>query len=168
MIKFIKEWVIPIALAVIAAILVKVFIVFNILVPSTSMYPTIKPGDSILVTKIYNFGKIKRGDILVFYSKERKERLTKRLIGLPGDKVEVTDDCTVYINGNKQKEPYVKSPGGKSGTYVVPNGKYFFLGDNRVDSLDSRYWQNPYIDKSDIMGKAVFIYFPFNRVGKLK
>ncbi len=58
--------------------------------------------------------------------------------------------------------------GGKGGTYKVPEGKYFFMGDNRINSFDSRYWENPYIDWSDIKGKARFIVFPFKRFGILK
>lgn len=164
--KLIQEWVLPLTAAVILALLVNRFIFFNSSIPSESMYPTIKIGDHIFTTRIYNPEKIKRGDIIVFYSKELKQRLIKRVIGLPGDTVEVKNDYTVWVNGNKLDEPYVKNNGGKTGTYKVPEKQYFFMGDNRSNSLDSRYWENSFISSKDILGKAQFIEFPFSRFGK--
>lgn len=164
--QFIKDWVIPISAAIIIALLIRQFLFFTIDVPSCSMDPTIKIGDHIEVTKIYNYKNIKRGDVIVFNSKELKERLIKRVIGLPNETVEVKPDGTVLVNNQKINEPYVKNNGGKSGTYKVPKGKYFFMGDNRSNSYDSRYWNEPYIGTSDIIGKARFIYFPFSRIGK--
>jgi signal peptidase I len=163
--NFFKEWIIPIIIAVVAALLIKQFLFFNILVPSESMYPTIKPNDTILVTRVYRPENLKRGDIVVFYSKELKESLIKRLIGISGDEVVIKDDGSVFVNGNRLNEPYVYQNGGISGTYKVPKDSYFFLGDNRGNSKDSRYWVNHYISKSDIKGKAVFILFPFKRAG---
>ncbi|MHC1684104.1 MAG: signal peptidase I [Clostridiaceae bacterium] len=167
--NLIKEWVIPLGVAVVLALVINRFVFFNIKVPTLSMYPTIKANDRILVTRVYNPKNLERGDVIVFYLKEKDERLIKRLIGLPGDKVEVKDDGTVWVNGEKLDEPYVENPGGPSGTYVVPEDGYFFLGDNRTDSLDSRLWtQGPYISSSDILGKGQFTIFPFDRFGKLK
>lgn len=172
--KVFNEWIIPIGIAIILAFLVNKFVFFNVRIPTESMYPTIKIGDRALVTRIYNFNKLKRGDIIVFESKELKdengknERLIKRLIGLPGDEIVVQNDGKVLINGKEIDEPYVKNNGGKSGTYKVPEGHYFFLGDNRPVSLDARYWKNTYIPKEDIQGKAQFTIFPFSRMGKLK
>ncbi len=166
--KIIFDYVIPISVAIVLAILIRQFVFFKIEVPTASMYPTIQDNDQIIVTKVYNPTHLKRGDIVVFNSKELKEELIKRLIGLPGDKIQVTSDGLVYVNGKKLNEPYVKDNGGKGGTYTVPYGHYFFLGDNRIDSFDSRYWKNPYIAASDIEGKAQFIIFPFNRIGILK
>lgn len=167
--KLIKEWIIPLGVAVVLALLINRFVFFNIKVPTLSMFPTIKADDRILVTRVYNPSNLKRGDIVVFYLKEKDERLIKRLIGLPGDKVEVRSDGSVYVNGEKLDEPYVKNSGGPSGTYEVPSDGYFFLGDNRSDSLDSRLWKNsPYIPSSDILGKGQFTIFPFDRFGKLK
>ncbi|MBE6087449.1 MAG: signal peptidase I [Clostridium beijerinckii] len=165
-IKFLKEWVIPIAVALIIAMLIKNFLFFNIYVPSESMVPTINVDDKMVVTKIYNMGNIKRGDIIVFYSDELKETLIKRVIGLPGDHI-VIHDGIVNINGNDIKEDYVKNNEKYNRTFDVPEDKFFFLGDNRPDSRDSRRWKNPYIDKSNIKGKAVFRFYPFSKMGSL-
>jgi signal peptidase I len=161
-------WVIPVAIAFVLAMLIKQFLFFNINVPTASMFPTIKPGDRILVTRVYNKNKLKRGDIVVFHSKELKEDLIKRLIGVPNDTVVISEDGKVTVNGTLLKENYVVYNGGKGGSYKVPADSYFFLGDNRGDSKDSRYWDTPYINKKDIMGVARVILYPFKRFGELK
>lgn len=166
--EFAKDWLAPIAVALILSLLVRTFVFFSINVPTGSMIPTIEIGDHIFVTKIYNRNNIKRGDIVVFYSKELKEPLIKRVIGLPGETVEVKADGTVFVNNRKISEPYVKNNGGKSGTYKVPQGEYFFMGDNRAISYDGRYWNNSFIASKDIKGKARAVYYPFNRIGILK
>lgn len=166
--EVLNDWVFPILLAIVLALLINKFVFFNITVPTESMYPTIKVGDRIIVTHIYNYDKLKRGNVIVFHSDELNEDLVKRLIGLPGDTVDVRSDGSVYVNNVKLNEPYILNNGGKSGIYKVPQGEYFFLGDNRSNSLDSRYWKNTYIPKSKIKGKAVYTIFPFSRWGKLK
>lgn len=166
--KILKDYVIPVIIAVILAMLIRQFIFYKIVVPTSSMDPTIKINDQLIVTKLYSRSSLKRGDVIVFYSKELKEELIKRLIGLPNDTVKITDDGKVYVNGSLIEQSYVVHNGGKSGTFKVPEGKYFFLGDNRADSYDSRYWQDPYISWSDIQAKARFIIYPFNRIRLLK
>ncbi|AEB76808.1 signal peptidase I [Clostridium botulinum] len=166
--KLFREWCIPIGLALFLALFIWKFIGFQVKVPSTSMYPTIKPGDHILITRVHSEKSLHRGDIVVFYSKERNETMIKRLMGLPGDKVSITSDYDVYINNKKIDEPYVVFNGGPMGDFKVPEHCYFFMGDNRADSCDSRAWINPYIDWKDIKGKAKFITYPFNRFGKFK
>lgn len=166
--KIFKDYIIPILVAIILAVLIRQFLFFKIMVPTASMYPTIKDNDQIIVTRIYNRNSLKRGDIVVFKSVELKEELIKRLIGLPNDTIKINEDGSVYVNGEKINQSYVVNNGGKFGAFKVPAGHYFFLGDNRSNSLDSRYWQNPYIDWSDIEGKARFIIYPFNRFGDLK
>ncbi|MFX0549340.1 signal peptidase I [Hathewaya histolytica] len=165
---YFKEWFVPIIAAVVIATLINRFWFFNIKVPTESMYPAIVPGDRILVTRVYNKDKLKRGDIIVFHSDELKEDLIKRLIGLPGDKVKVNGDGSLYINGEKISEPYIVNQGDVKGEFVVPKDNFLFMGDNRKDSLDSRYWKNPYISKDKIMGKAQFVLTPFKRTGKLR
>lgn len=165
---FFKEWIFPVASAIVVAFLINKFLFFQVSVPTKSMYPTIKPGDRIIVTRAYNKEKLKQGDIVVFYSKELEETLIKRLIGLPGDVVEINKDRELYVNGKKIDQPYVVYNGGKYGQYKVPEGHYLFLGDNRGNSLDARYWENSYIEEEEIKGKARFILFPFNRFGSFK
>lgn len=166
--KIIKNWVLPILIAVVIAIGINHFLFFKMNVISGSMSPTIKIGDNIFATRIYNFNRIKRGDILVFYSEEIGATLTKRVIGLPGDEIKINEDGSIIINNKLQKEPYVKNMGGLTGNYKVPEGKYFFLGDNRANSFDSRYWKNTYISRSFIRGKAQITVYPFNRIGFTK
>ncbi|MCL2321383.1 MAG: signal peptidase I [Oscillospiraceae bacterium] len=164
---FIFEWLIPIALALIIALLIRHFVAFTFNVPTTSMYPTINAGDFGIATKVYNKNSLKRGDVVVFKSEELNMVLVKRLIGLPGDKVSIKDNGDVYVNGEKLQEDYVKNPGGIGGDYEVPANCFFFLGDNRKDSLDARYWATKYIPFGFVDGKAQFILFPFNRISKL-
>ena len=164
--NFITDWVMPIITALIITTLIHKFVFINVFVPTGSMIPTINLDDKVCVTRIYDYDSIKRGSILVFYSDECNERLIKRVIGLPGDHVEITHG-KVKINGEEIKEDYVKNNKDYSGTFDVPEEKYLFLGDNRAISFDARSWQNPYIDKSKIEGKAQFIFFPFSDAKKL-
>lgn len=166
--KFFSEWVVPVVVAIVIALLINKFLLFKIYIPSESMVPTLRVGDQLFVTKIYNKNSIKRGDILVFYSEELGELLIKRVIGLPGEEVEVKNDGTVYVNGQKIDEPYVVNKSPKTGKFQVPEGKVLFLGDNRANSKDSRYWSDPYISLSQIKGKARVIVFPFKRMSFVK
>jgi len=166
-IRFFKEWVIPILSALIIAFLINKFLFFNVYVPTGSMIPTINENDKGLVSVIYNTNNMKRGDIIVFYSQEFSETFIKRLIGLPGDKIEIKNGI-VFINGEQLEENYVKNKDKYNGTFNVPEGKYFFLGDNRPNSKDSRLWKNPYVNSSDIKGKLQFRFYPFKDFGIVK
>ena len=166
--KFINEWIIPTVIAVVIVLFLNRFIFILVTVPTGSMETTIMPGDRLYVNKLFSIKDAKRGDILVFHSDEMDARLVKRLIGLPGETVEIKENGEVFINGEKLKEPYVKQAGGAAQIYEIPEGKYFFLGDNRPVSVDARYWSNPYISEDKIIGKAVFKFFPINRIGKLE
>lgn len=159
------DWIAPVLIAVILALLINKFLFFTVSIPSESMVPTIKVNDRIVVTKVYDRAKLKRGDIVVFYSKELDDVLIKRLIGLPGDKVEVKEGGQVYVNGEKIDEPYVVYPDNLEKSFAVGEDKYLFFGDNRAISNDARRWENPYIDGKDIKGKARFLIFPFRRAG---
>ena len=110
--KNLKEYVVIICAAIVLTLLINKFLLFKIVVPTPSMAPTIKPGDQLFATRIHNLSKMERGDMIVFYSKDFDERMIKRLIGLPGDKVEIKEDGTVNVNNEKLDEPYIKYPGG--------------------------------------------------------
>lgn len=166
--KFFNDFIVPILLAVVLTIIINKGILFKIYIPSESMLPTLQIGDQCFATRIYNKDNIKRGDVIVFYSKELDELLIKRAVGLPGEKVDIDDKGSVYINGEKLDEPYVVYPDGLAANFKVPEDCYLFLGDNRVNSRDARYWENPYINKKDIKGKAKIRVFPFKRFGILK
>ena len=165
--NFLKDWIIPIIIAVVLAILINRFLIFRVYIPSSSMAPTLNVNDRLLVTKVYKPENLKRGDIVVFNSKELDEIVIKRLIGLPGDEIRF-DGTSVYVNGKKIDEPYVKNPMEFYGTFKVPEGKYFFLGDNRANSNDARFWKNPYINGDQILGKAQVKIYPFNEIGFLQ
>ena len=170
-ISTILEWVITIVAALLISFLINKFLIFKVYIPSESMYPTLKVKDQLFVTKMYGRDSIQRGDVLVFFSDEFNELLIKRVIGLPGDDIIVKSSGEVLINGEVLKEDYVVQ---KDETAIfdlefkVPEDKYFFLGDNRANSLDSRYWNDPYIDFEDIRGEARIIIYPFNRIKILK
>lgn len=165
--SFFREWVIPIIAAIGIAILINKFLVYNVYIPSESMVPTLNVGDKLMVTRVYDTSKIKRGDILVFYSEELHEVLIKRVVGLPGDHIEIHNGV-VDINGTDIKEDYVKNNEVYNGIFDVPQNKFFFLGDNRNRSNDARRWINPYIDASNIQGKAQIKFYPFKDFGSLK
>lgn len=164
---FFYDWVVPIFIAVVLAVLINKFIVFKVKIPSESMVPTLNVGDRLFVTRVYNPENLERGDVVVFHSIEKDEDMIKRLIGKPGDEI-VIKDGIVTVNNETLYENYIGTPDKFNGTYTVPEGKYFFLGDNRFFSSDSRYWDNPYIDGSDIMGKAQLKVYPFSDIGMIK
>jgi signal peptidase I len=172
--RIFQDWILPIIAAIIIAFIINKLIFFNVTVPTGSMLPTINLNDKILVTRVHNENNLKHGDIVVFHSDElgedeSGEDLIKRLIGLPNDEIDIKEDGSVYINGKKTDESYILYPGGKAGIkFKIPEDSYFFLGDNRANSKDARYWEQPFIDESDIMGKARIVISPFSRFGKLK
>lgn len=162
--NFFKDWIIPILSAIAIAVAINKFVFINVYIPSGSMIPTLNINDKLIVTRIWNKDNIKRGDILVFKSEELNETVIKRVIGLPGDHVEITDGI-VKVNGEQIDESYVKNNESYNGIFDVPEGKLLFLGDNRAVSYDARYWENPYIDKDDVEGKAQLRYYPITDFG---
>lgn len=156
--------VIAIVLVVVTALLIRRYLFFVIKVSSLSMYPLLKPKQRLLTKYLRSFNNVKRGDIIVFYSYEFKQDLIKRVIGLPGDVVEIRKNGTVNLNQRKLDEPYVENTGGSSGIFIVPKGKYFMLGDNRAFSKDSRHFKDPYISQKDIIGKAFLSLYPIHEL----
>lgn len=162
--KEILSWVMTFVAAILIVVFAQTFLIINAQVPTGSMVNTIQEGDRIFTFRLsYLFDDPQRGDIIVFrYPDNEKERFTKRVIGLPGERVEIRDG-KVYINDSETPldEPYVNgTPTGNFGPYEVPEDCYFMLGDNRNDSLDARYWQNTYLHKDKILGKVIFSYYP--------
>lgn len=157
--KIVKEWGLNILSVAILGLLLWKFVIYSVWIESGSMIPTLEVKDRLIATRVHNPEKLKMGDIVIFNSEELDEILIKRLIGLPGDKIEIKNGI-VFRNGEELKEDYVENNEVYDGVFEVPEGKYFFLGDNRAHSDDSRYWENPYIDASEIDGKAVLKYYP--------
>ena len=163
-IKEIRDYVFLIVLAFALAFLMNKFVYANAEVPTGSMIPIVQPGDRLIVNRLaYLFEEPQRGDIVMFiYPDNEKDNYLKRIIGLPGEKVEIRDGL-VYINDSKKplSEPYLNDPpNGDFGPYNVPEGCYFMLGDNRDISQDARYWKNKYVKKEKIVGKVLFRYYP--------
>ena len=182
-----REWIETIVIAVILAMFVRTFFVELFKIPTGSMQPTLLIGDRILVNKmIYGpripfigkhlpgFTKPKRGDIIVFISpKEPAKNLIKRLIGLPGESVEIKIG-SLYINGKlldnalfQERYYYNRGKFGQEDkSILVPADSYFVLGDNSGSSEDSRYWG--FLPAKNVLGKALAVYWPFNRFRILK
>jgi len=162
-----KSWSRDILLAIAIAVFIVIFVVQPVKVEGTSMQPQLSDQDRIFVNRfIYRFTEIDRGDIVVFwYPRDRSKSFIKRIIGVPGDSVEIRLGV-VYINGEIIDEPYLKPEFRDSQSYGevnVPVGKYFVLGDHRNSSNDSRSWG--FVDQSLIYGKAIFSYWPVSHVG---
>ena len=137
------EWLLVIVGGVCAALLISNFILFNARIPSSSMESTIMVGDRVIGLRFaYWFSEPERGDIVIFRYPDNEEKIyIKRVIGLPGETVEIIDG-KVYIDGSEQplQEDYVNGvPTGNYGPYVVPENSYFMLGDNRGNSEDSQF-----------------------------
>lgn len=150
--KFIKE-LIPYIVIILAVVLIRTFIVTPVRVDGKSMDPTLANNEILLLNK---FDKsYKRFDIIVFNYNSSK--LVKRIIGLPGDKVEYIDD-KLYINGEVIEEKYKRKETSDYTSDVVPDDMYFVMGDNRSNSLDSRYIG--FIRKEDIDGTVKLSIIP--------
>ena len=181
-----REYFESICVAVILALFVRTFVVQAFKIPTGSMENNLLIGDHLLVNKfvfaptlsrleggILPIDPIKRGDVVVFkYPVEPERDFIKRVIGLPGDTIELKRK-RVYLNGTLLDEPYVRylSPPEESslddfdvrvqyGPVTVPADQYFMMGDNRDNSQDSRYWG--FMPRSYVKGKALFIYWSFD------
>lgn len=162
--KELWEYIKMIIFVVVVVLIVNNFLLINARVPSESMEKTIMTGDRFFGNRLaYLFDDPERFDIVVFkYPDDESQLFVKRVIGLPGETVEIKDG-KVYINGSETPldDSFTpETPTGDYDPYVVPEGSYFMLGDNRNHSGDSRFWKQPYVEKEKIVGKAIFRYFP--------
>lgn len=162
--KEIVSWLKIIAAAVLIALFIDNVIIANSYVKTGSMENTIMAHTRVIGSRLSYIGSDpKRGDVLLFkFPDNRKKNYAKRVIGLPGETVNIVDG-RVYIDDSKTplEEPYLPEPmEGSFGPYTVPEGCYFMMGDNRNNSLDSRAWNNKFVPKKDIMAKVLFCYFP--------
>ncbi|MGI6487060.1 MAG: signal peptidase I [Syntrophomonadaceae bacterium] len=169
--NFLREMVSIIIIAFILATVLRMFIVEGRVIPTGSMVPTIQPKDRVMVCKFnYYFKDPQRGDIVVFEPPEelgQKEDFIKRVIGLPGETLEVKDG-KVYIDGKSLEEPYImEEPNYEYGPVKIPEGALFVMGDNRNLSFDSHMW-NAWLRESHLKGKAFMTYWPVNRITMLE
>jgi len=162
-------WFRDLLLSVLIAVLIILFLYRPVKVEGTSMMPSLYDQERLFINQFsykFGLGSIQRGDTVVFYFPgEPTESYIKRVIGLPGDTVAVQDGY-VIINGKKLQENYVPAEYRDDRSYaaeVVPPGQYFVLGDHRVSSNDSRAWG--FVPRNYIYGKAVFVFWPLNRMG---
>lgn len=180
----VKEWLKSIVIALVLALFIRTFLVQAYKIPSGSMIPTLLIGDYLLVSKVsygirnpfkddflYKWDIPKRQEIVVFtYPVDPKLDFIKRVIGLPGDTVEIRNK-KVFVNGEPLDEPYVQftdkdiypmelSPRDNYGPVKVPPGHLFVLGDNRDQSYDSRFWG--FVPIHSLKGKALIIYFSWD------
>jgi signal peptidase I len=163
--------------------LVKPFVVAAFYIPSPSMVPTLQERDRVLVNKfIYRLTEPRRGDIIVFAAPKKaspdQKDFIKRLIGLPGDTVQIRSYDGVYINGAKLDEPYIgplQTPnydypvdewGKPLPPAKVPPDQYFVMGDNRRNSNDSHVWG--FLSRKTVLGKAMVIFWPPRRIGLVR
>ncbi|MEH6891915.1 signal peptidase I [Bacillus sp. JJ864] len=166
-----REFIEVFAVACVLVFLMKVFVFFSTTVQGASMQPTLYEGDKVIVNKLAKqIDSYDHGDVIVV---KTDNYYVKRIIGLPGDTIEMKND-QLYINSQLQKEPYLEKNKKHAkqlmvnltedfGPIKVPNNKIFVMGDNRLVSRDSRNGLG-FIDKDDVLGSLVAIYYPFNRV----
>lgn len=159
--KEIKEWVKSILLAVVLAIIIRAFFFQVTIVEGTSMTPTLKNYERLIINKIvYNFKKPQNGDIVVFNFSSHRDFI-KRIVALEGDVVEIKNG-RLYINDQIWEEPYLDGePMPDFGPAIVPFDHAFVLGDNRRDSMDSRDPAVGYVSLEQIRGKAALVFWPF-------
>ncbi len=182
-----REWVESFVIAFILAMFIRTFFIQAFKIPSGSMRMTLVEGDRLMVNKLRygpkipftskrlpGFNDIKRGDIVVFvYPQDPKKDFIKRLIAFEGETVSIQNG-DVYIDGRLIEDPVIKNikyfNAGKLRSFrseiEVPKGHMFFLGDNSEFSHDSRFWG--FVPEENIVGRAEFIYWPFNRIKMIR
>lgn len=185
--SIIREWAESIAIAFILAMVIRTFVIQAFKIPTGSMRPTLVEGDLILVNKFIYGAKIpftdltlpglrepKRGDIIVFiYPQDKKKDFIKRLVGLPGETLEIKGG-TVYVSGKPLMEPafnrryyYNRGDfGAEAEKIVIPEDSFYVMGDNSASSQDSRYWG--FVPRKNLLGKALVVYWPPQRVRIIK
>src|SRR5579872_286670 len=166
------SWIRDLAFSVLLAVILIVFIYQPVKVEGTSMMPALTDQERIFINKftyLFGSGNIEHCDMVVFwFPLDRSKSYIKRVIALPGDTVQI-DKGRVYVNGSRLNEPYVPDEYRDQQSllpFTVPPHNYFVLGDHRISSNDSRAWGT--VDRKYIYGKAVFVYWPLDKMGRLR
>src|SRR5271163_1598231 len=165
----VRVWTRDLLIAIGLALVIIVFLYQPVKVEGTSMAPLLSDQERIFINKfVYRFTAIERGDVVVFwYPLDRSKSFIKRVIGLPGDTLEMRQG-TLYVNGNVVPEPYVPlryEDFSNFGPVSVPKDSYFVMGDHRISSNDSRVFGA--VENKFIYGRAVFAYWPVDHFGSL-
>lgn len=168
----ILEWLESIAISIFIVILVFTFVFRIVIVDGSSMFPTLEDGQRLVISHL--FYTPKQGDIVVVNSKGLNKTIIKRVIATEGQTVDINfDKHTVTVDGKTLDEPYINEPtvrndGGNTYPLIVPENTIFVMGDNRNNSTDSRNSLVGFIPIDDVLGKAVFRIYPFDRFGRIK
>jgi signal peptidase I len=172
LVKSVFAWLRDLVFSVVLAIVLIVFIYQPVKVEGTSMMPALTDQERIFINKFtyrFGIGSIERGDLVVFwFPLDPTKSYIKRVVGLPGDRVAI-DNGTVLVNGQRLEEDYVPHEYRDQGSHqgmTVPHDSYFVLGDHRTSSNDSRAW-GP-VERKFIYGKAVFVYWPLDKIGRVR
>lgn len=163
----IREYAESFAIAIVLALFIIFFVAQSFLVQGSSMEPTLHDGERLLVDKLtYRFREPHRGEIIVFgYPRDPRRKFIKRVIGLPGDTVEIRNR-TLEVNGEPIEESYIRGPMYQPYPRItVPEGTVWVLGDNRNNSEDSRFEDVGPVPRGNIVGRALFIYWPISKAG---
>lgn len=168
--KEIFSWIRVIAAAFLFSFIMTQFVIVHANVPTGSMLDTVPLESRIVGNRLaYVLSDPKRYDVVAFrFPDNEKEIYLKRIIGLPGETLQIISG-KVYINGSNEplNDSFVKGkPRGDYGPFVIPEGCYFMMGDNRNDSHDSKNWDNKYVAENKILGKVIFTYYPQVKVIK--
>ncbi len=191
--RIILEYALTVGIVILVGFLVQAFLLVNAEIPSGSMENTIMPGDRIFGNRLaYNFSDPERYDIVIFkYPDDERQLFIKRVIGLPGETVIITGGAVYVVDSSMvttdiPDEELIADPMMLPGTirtddsflaeemldadaavFRVPADSYFMLGDNRNYSKDSRYWDNPYVAREKLIGKAMLRYWPITKISLL-
>ena len=148
------QWLAMLGAAGIAALLFRRWVGFATRVHAHSMWPTLRAGQLVFTRSVRDARRIRHGDIAVLQSAELGQRVVKRVLGLPGDRL-VLGSGGLVRNGERLIEPYVVHAGGASGSWRVPEDHCFVLGDNRAASSDSRSWRQPFAPLETVVGRVL-------------
>lgn len=160
-----RDILVPLVMAFVLALIIQATVAKPFEIPTASMDPTVKPGDRVLANRVlYRFRDVHRGDIVVFNPPKELDSdvpFVKRVVGLPGDTVEIRDGVTL-VNGSPYYVAGADRPQYHYGPKTVPPGRLFVLGDNRNNSVDSHYWG--FLARKEVIGQVFMTYWPLTRM----